>query len=99
MVGRYIGNKGSSLLRVIDYNQIKYNANGFLADFQRAQSNAALAEKPGLGYVGTYNANVPGSQPLTVFPLLPGGGSLTNATNQTYLRQGQVGELANQYMT
>ena len=37
--------------------------------------------------------------PLTVFPLLSSGGNLTNATNQTYLRQGQVGELANQYMT
>jgi hypothetical protein len=95
---RYIGNKGSSLLRAIDYNQVLYNANGFLADFQRAQNNAGLAEKSGLGYVGTYNANVAGSVPLTVFPLLTGGGNLTNATYQTYLRQGQVGELANQYM-
>ena len=32
-----------------------------------------------------------------MFPLL-GNGGLTNTTNQTYLRQGQVGELANQYM-
>ena len=95
---RYIGNKGSALLRAIDYNQILYNANGFLADFQRAQNNAGLAEKSGLGYVGTYNANVAGSVPLTVFPLLTGGGNLTNATYQTYLRQGQIGELANQYM-
>jgi hypothetical protein len=96
---RYLGNRGSNLLRVIDYNQINYNANGFLADFLRAQNNASLAEKQGLGYVGTYNANVAGSVPLTVFPLLGSGGSLTNATYQTYLRQGQVGELANQYMT
>ena len=80
---RYIGNKGSGLLRAIDYNQVLYNANGFLADFQRAQNNAGLAEKAGLGYVGTYNANVAGSVPLTVFPLLTGGGNLTNATYQT----------------
>jgi hypothetical protein len=33
------------------------------------------AEKSGLGYVGTYNANVAGSVPLTVFPLLTGGGN------------------------
>ncbi len=99
VAARYIGNKGSKLLRVVDYNQINYNQNGFLGDFQRAQSNAALAEKQGLGYVGTYNPNVPGSQQLTVFSQLPNGGSLTSATNQTYLRQGQVGELANQYMT
>ncbi len=99
VAARYIGNKGSKLLRVVDYNQINYNQNGFLGDFQRAQSNAALAEKQGSGYVGTYNPNVPGSQQLTVFSQLPNGGSLTSATNQTYLRQGQVGELANQYMT
>jgi hypothetical protein len=95
---RYLGNRGTDLLRAVDYNQINYNANGFLADFLRAQSNAALAEKQGLGYVGTYNANVAGSVPLTVFPLLGSGGSLTNSTYQTYLRQGQVGEMANQYM-
>jgi len=96
---RYIGNRGSDLLRAVDYNQINYNANGFLGDFLRAQNNAALAEKQGLGYVGTYNANVSGSVPLTVFPLLGSAGGLTNSTYQTYLRQGQVGELANQYMT
>ncbi|MEO8592095.1 MAG: TonB-dependent receptor [Candidatus Solibacter sp.] len=94
---RYIGNKGSDLLRAIDYNQVLYNANGFVADFKRAQSNAGLAERAGLGYNGTYNASVPGSVPLTVFPLL-GNAGLTSSTNQTYLRQGQVGELANQYM-
>ena len=94
---RYVGNRGSGLLRAIDYNQILYNANGFLADFLRAQNNAALAEKAGLGYVGSYNANVPGSVPLTVFPLLSNPG-FTSTTNQTYLRQGQIGELANQYM-
>uniref|UniRef100_Q020V2 TonB-dependent transporter Oar-like beta-barrel domain-containing protein n=1 Tax=Solibacter usitatus (strain Ellin6076) TaxID=234267 RepID=Q020V2_SOLUE len=99
VAARYIGNRGTNLLRVIDYNQININANGFLADFLRAQNNAALAQKSGLGYVGTYNANVAGSVPLTVFPLLGGGGNLTNATYQNYLLQGQVGELANQYMT
>ena len=50
---RYVGNRGTDLLRAVDYNQIMYNANGFLADFLRAQNNAALAEKQGLGYVGT----------------------------------------------
>jgi hypothetical protein len=94
---RYVGNRGTDLLRAIDYNQILYNANGFLADFLRAQNNAGLAEKAGLGYVGTYNANVAGSVPLTVFPLL-GNAGFTSSANQTYLRQGQVGELANQYM-
>jgi hypothetical protein len=96
---RYLGNRGTNLLRVLDYNQININANGFLADFLRAQSNANLAKAAGKGYVGTYDPTIQGSVPLTVFPLLAGGGNLTNATNQTYLQQGQVGELANQYMT
>ena len=37
---RYLGNHGTKLLRAFDINQVLYNANGFLADFQRAQSNA-----------------------------------------------------------
>ncbi|HWD00155.1 MAG TPA: TonB-dependent receptor [Candidatus Sulfopaludibacter sp.] len=95
---RYVGNHGSQLIRGVDYNQILYNASGFLADFQRAQSNASLAQKATGSYNGSYNSNIAGSQQLTVFPLLFNGGNFTNATIQTYLQQGQVGELANQYM-
>ncbi len=95
---RYVGNRGNDLLRALDYNQVLYNANGFLADFQRAQSNAALSQAANGSYNGSYNAAIPGSQPLTVFPLLTSGGNLTNTTIQTYLRQGQIGELANTYM-
>ena len=95
---RYVGNHGNAMIRGIDYNQILYNANGFLADFQKAQSNASLAQKSGLAYNGSYNPAIAGSQQLTVFPLLFNGGNFTNATIQTYLQQGQVGELANQYM-
>jgi hypothetical protein len=91
---RYVGNHGNNLLRQIDQNQILYNANGFLADFLRAQSNLKLA-----GNSAAYNPNIAGSQPLTVFPLLANGGSLTNSTYLTYITQGQIGELANQYMT
>jgi hypothetical protein len=88
---RYVGNHGAKLLRQIDYNQVLYNANGFLADFLRAQSN--------LNNTGNaaYQPGVPGSQQLTVFPQLANA-ALTNSTVQTYLRQGQVGELANYYM-
>jgi hypothetical protein len=95
---RYLGNRGTDLLRSLDYNQVLYNANGFLADFQRAQNNARLSQAAGLGYIGSYNAAVAGSQQLTVFPLLTGGGNLTSATNQQLLQRGEIGELANQYM-
>jgi hypothetical protein len=96
---RYVGNRGTNLIRAIDYNQVLYNANGFLADFKRAQSNASLALAATGSYNGTYNANIAGSQPLTVFPLLSSGGLLTNATVQQDLRQGEVGTLADLYQT
>ena len=100
LAARFVGNRSHGLLRQIDYNQILYNANGFLADFQRAQGNAVLAQAAGKGYDGSYNPAIPGSQQLTVFPLLVNGGSLaTSATVQTYLQNGQIADLANSYMT
>jgi len=39
---RYVGNKSNDLIRTADYNQIDIRSNGFLADFQRAQSNLAI---------------------------------------------------------
>jgi hypothetical protein len=97
VTGRYVGNRAAKILRGTDYNQINYNASGFLADFKRAQSNASLAEKSGGAYNGTYNSAISGSQQLTVFPLLYNNGYLTNSSVQTYLRQGQIAELANFY--
>ena len=96
---RYVGNHGGNLMRAVDYNQVLYNANGFLADFLRAQNNGNLAVAAGLPYSPVYNPNVAGSQQLTVFPLLSNGGNLSNSTIQTYIKQGQVGELGSQYLT
>ena len=45
ITARYIGNAGRGLIRAVDYNQVLYNANGFLADFQRAQSNGILPKR------------------------------------------------------
>ncbi|MBZ5585805.1 MAG: TonB-dependent receptor [Acidobacteriia bacterium] len=102
LAAHYIGNKGSDLLRAIDYNQVLYNANGFLADFLRAQGNANLSEGAGKGFIGAYNPAIAGSQQLTVFPLLTNAGNIASASsvlNSTYLRQGNIGEMANYYMT
>jgi hypothetical protein len=96
---RYVGNKGADLLRGIDYNQVLYDANGFLADFLRAQNNGNLAVAATGTYNPSYNPGLPGSQPLTVFPLLSGGGLLMNPTIQSLIRNGQVGGLADTYMT
>ena len=46
-----------------------------------------------------YNANIPGSQPLTVFPKLIRGGSLNDANVQYYLSTGEAGALGYYYRT
>jgi hypothetical protein len=96
---RYVGNHGTKLLRALDYNQIDINSNGFLADFLRAQNNGFLSLAARNVFDPTFNANIPGSQPLTVFPLLPNGGSLANSTNRTLLQQGAVADLAWNYQS
>ena len=97
--GRYVGNHGSKLLRALDYNQININAGGFLADFIRAQNNGNLALSATGAFDPTYNPNISGSQPLTVFPLLPSGGSLGTAANRTTIQQGAVADLAYTYQS
>ena len=96
---RYVGNHGTKLLRALDFNQININAGGFLADFQRAQSNGFIAQAATGVFDPAYNANLPGSQVLTVFPTLPSGGSLTNAANRTTIQQGAVADLAYTYQS
>ncbi|MCX6622397.1 MAG: TonB-dependent receptor [Acidobacteria bacterium] len=96
---RYVGNHGVKELRAIDYNQVNVNAGGFLQDFLRARDNGNLARAATGVFNPAFNASIPGSQPLTVFPLLVGGGSLTNSTIRNNIDQGQVGTLANTYQT
>lgn len=108
----YVGNRGVQLTRGLDTNQVKIFENGFLADFLRAQHNCELqgATLPGAGTPlerctdARFNAAIPGSQQLTIFPLLGNptaanrGGNLTNATIVNLIKQGQVGELVSNYL-
>ena len=94
---RYVGNHATKAFRAFDYNQVVIRENGFLDDFIRARNNGFLALAARGAFDPRYDPNIPGSQPLTVFPLLASGGLLTNATIQTYIRQGAAGELANIY--
>jgi hypothetical protein len=94
---RYVGNHGVKLFRGYDYNQVVINQNGFLPDFLRAYNNGNLALARTGRFVPTYDPNINGSQPLTIFPQLPSGGLLTNATVLGLLQRGEVGELANTY--
>lgn len=93
----YLGNHGTNLIRGLDINQVIINQNGFLADFNRARSNGFLEQAAGNGFDPQCTNPVPGCQPLTVFPTLPGGGFLNNGTVQNRIQTGQVGDLADIY--
>lgn len=89
---RYVGNHVVGAYRAFDFNQVQVVQNGFLPDFLRAQNNGLLALQATGVFNPNYNANYPGSQPLTVFPLLARN-ILNNANVINYLQTGEVGEL------
>jgi hypothetical protein len=95
--GRYVGNHVVKGLRQIDFNQVDVNRGGFLQDFIRARNNGFLAQNATGTFNPNYNPAIAGSQLLTFFPQLPGGGLLTNATVQGLLRTGEPGSLAQLY--
>ena len=91
---RYVGTRSNDLLRGYDFNQIDIINNGFLADFNRARANFLLT-----GNAACTVAQNPACQTLTVFPNLPSGGLLTNATITNQLVLGTPGELAAIYIS
>ncbi len=64
---RYVGSHAVKLLRGFDVNQEDVTSNGFLSDFQKAQSNGNLSLKDLGVYNPAFNARIPGSQQLNVF--------------------------------
>jgi len=90
---RYVGSRSNNLPRALDYNQLEIRSNGFLADFNRARANLVLTGNP-----ACTTAQNPACQTLTVFPLLPGGGLLTNATVQGQLIAGTPTDLVQIYI-
>lgn len=102
---RYVGSQSSQTWRSIDTNQVDIRSNGFLADFVRARENCrlqALSLNPNNSITActdaSFNAAIPGSQPLTVFPLLPFGGLLNNSTILGQVQQGVPADLAVTYI-
>jgi hypothetical protein len=94
---RYVGNHMVGGYRGFDFNQVVINQNGFLPDFLRAQNNGWLAlASPSSGVFNPlYNANIPGSQPLTEITR-----SMVRDPNVIYyLQTGEVGELGNYLQT
>ena len=106
---RYVGNKGTKLLRAFDFNQVVLRENGFLDDFLRARSNGFLAEAAGgfnpefdpefnPGFNPKFNPSIVGSQPLTFFKLLKDKGLLSDPTFQRLIKRGEPGQLAFLYI-
>jgi len=111
---RYVGSRSNNLWRSIDFNQIDIRDNGFLADFLRARNNLLVNEAERARLLATgltqaqvnaqlplsagFNATLAGSQQLTVFPNLQGGGSLTNTANINQIRNGLPADLALSYL-
>ncbi len=95
---RYVGNKGTKLIRAFDYNQVIIRENGFLDDVIRARSNGFLSMDANGRFNPDYNPLVEGSQELSVFPLLPFGGFLSFPIIQQLIRRGEAGRLAEIYI-
>lgn len=97
---RYVGTSSNNLVRSIDYNQVDIRNNGFLADFNRALNNVRLCDATaGCNTGANFNPNIAGSVQLLLFPRLPGGGNLTNATNLGFIRGGTPADLAINYIS
>ena len=94
---RYSGSHATKLLRGFDVNQEDVRSNGFLGDFLKAQQNGNLALAATGVYNPAYNPRITGSQTLPVFAQLYRSGQLTNATVDSYIRNGEVGELGYYY--
>ncbi|HWN08363.1 MAG TPA: carboxypeptidase regulatory-like domain-containing protein [Pyrinomonadaceae bacterium] len=103
---RYVGSMSNEIWRSVDSNQVDIRNNGFLADFIRARENCRLQGATIAGPAdpllkctsAAFNAGIPGSQVLTVFPNLPSGGLLTNATILGQIRDGVPADLAVTYI-
>ena len=95
---RYVGNKGTKLLRAFDFNQVIIRENGFLDDFLRARSNGFLAEAQMGEFNPEFDAGIAGSRPLTFFPRLDQEGLLSDPSIQERIKRGEPGHLAFLYI-
>jgi hypothetical protein len=96
----YVGNHSIHMWMNYDLNEINIFGNGFLGEFQTAQSNLASNEQA--TDCEAPNSTVPcnfegatGSLPLMEQAFGVGGSAFTNPTNTTFVGTGQAGALAN----
>ena len=100
---RYVGNHSVHLWRIFNLNEVNIFENGFLREFQNAQSN--LASNTANGRTGFANNGLPGQVALPIFqaafgalgsqPAVSANAGFNNQTFITQLQTGQAGGLAN----
>jgi hypothetical protein len=90
---RYVGNHSTKMFRAYNLNPVELRANGFLDDFLRGRNNGNLARQATGVFDPNYNPQIPGSQPLVVFPTLVLGGLLNNPTVRSLIDTGEAGQL------
>ncbi|HUI56318.1 MAG TPA: TonB-dependent receptor [Bryobacteraceae bacterium] len=99
---RYVGNMGMHGWMSYNLNEVNIIENGFLTEFQHAQSNLAINQANGKGNTFA-NLGLPGEVPLPIFAAAFGGATSGSLYNQflTQLRSpasggtGAVGTVAN----
>ena len=106
---RYVGAQSNDLIQTTTFNQLDIRTTGFLSDFRKAQQNCRLqgATRPNAStafdtlFICTdarFNPAIPGSQQLTLFNNLIGGGFLNDqGTILPLIQAGRVGSLAQFY--
>ena len=93
---RYVGNVAKKQWMAVNYNEVNIFENGFLKDFQAAQTNLAASIAAG-GSVANGTATFQGSQPTPILTQAFASGSGAGFTNSgfiTDLQQGQAGAFA-----
>ena len=86
---RYVGNHAVGLWRKINLNETNIFENGFLAQFQIAQQNLAIAQAKTPGTVNFGNQGLPGQGNIPI--LSTALGTTTDTTTATYLQRGEAG--------
>ena len=93
---RYVGNLSLHQWLAYNINEVNIIENGFLKEFQNAQSNLKINQAAGKGNTFA-NLGLPGNAALPIFTAAFGGAASSNFTNGTYitnLTNGAAGTLA-----
>jgi hypothetical protein len=98
---RYTGNHGTDLWREMNLNEINTISNGYLTQFQEAQSNLAIARGGNIynntSVINFGNQGLPGQ--VNIPMISTALGTTTDSTTAGYLTLGQTGSAANAIAT